>query len=33
VRFEKERVEVLDCDGTVLHISGEGRTEVPIFAI
>jgi hypothetical protein len=33
MHFEKERVVVLDADGKVLHISGDGPTEVPILAI
>lgn len=31
--FSKERVVVLDEAGKVLHITGDGPTEVPIFAI
>lgn len=31
--FEKERTVILDADGKVLHISGDGPTEVPILAI
>ena len=33
MHFEKERVVVLDAEGKVLHISGDGPTEVPIMAI
>ena len=33
MRFEKERVVILDATGKVLHISGDGPTEVPILAI
>jgi hypothetical protein len=33
MRFEKERVVILDASGKVLHISGDGPTEVPILAI
>ena len=33
MRFEKERVVVLDAEGKVLHISGDGPTEVPVVAI
>ena len=33
MRFQKERVVVLDANGKVLHISGDGPTEVPILAI
>jgi hypothetical protein len=32
MHFEKERVVVLDAGGKVLHISGDGPTEVPILA-
>lgn len=31
--FKKERVVILDGEGKVLHISGDGPTEVPILAI
>jgi hypothetical protein len=31
MHFEKERVVVLDARGKVLHISGDGPTEVPIL--
>ncbi len=33
MHFEKERVVVLDAQGKVLHISGDGPTEVPILAM
>lgn len=33
MRFQKERVVVLDAAGKVLHVSGDGPTEVPILAI
>ena len=33
MRFEKTRVVVLDAEGKVLHISGDGPTEVPILAV
>jgi hypothetical protein len=33
MQFEKERVVILDAKGEVLHISGDGPTEVPILAI
>jgi hypothetical protein len=33
MHFEKARVVVLDAEGKVLYISGDGPTEVPIFAI
>jgi hypothetical protein len=33
MHFEKERVVILDAKGKVLHISGDGPTEVPIMAI
>lgn len=33
MHFEKERVVILDAEGKVLHISGDGPTEVPILAI
>lgn len=33
MQFEKERVVILDDKGKVLHISGDGPTEVPILAI
>jgi hypothetical protein len=33
MRFVKERVVVLDAEGKVLHISGDGPTAVPILAI
>jgi len=33
MHFEKVRVVVLDAEGKVLYISGDGPTEVPIFAI
>jgi hypothetical protein len=33
MRFEKKRMVVLDAAGKVLHISGDGTTEVPIMAI
>jgi hypothetical protein len=33
MRFEKERVVVIDADGKIRHISGDGPTEVPIMAI
>ena len=33
MHFEKERVVVLDAGGKVLHISGDGPTEVPILAM
>lgn len=33
MHFEKERIIVLDAAGKVLHISGDGPTEVPILAI
>lgn len=31
--FQKERVVILDAKGKVLHISGDGPTEVAILAI
>ena len=33
MHFQKERVVILDAAGKVLHISGDGPTEVPILAI
>jgi hypothetical protein len=33
MHFQKERVVVLDAKGKVLHISGDGPTEVPILAM
>ena len=33
MHFQKERVVVLDAMGKVLHISGDGPTEVPILSI
>jgi hypothetical protein len=33
MQFEKERLVVLDPDGKVLHLSGDGPTDVPILAI
>ena len=33
IHFEKERIVVLDAAGKVLHISGDGPTEVPMLAI
>ena len=33
MRFQKERVVILDAGGKVLHVSGDGPTEVPILAI
>lgn len=33
MRFEKQRIVVLDAKGKVLHLSGDGPTEVPIMAI
>lgn len=33
MHFEKGRVVILDAEGKVLHISGDGPTEVPILAI
>ena len=33
MQFEKERVVILDAKGKVLHISGDGPTEVPVLAI
>ena len=33
MHFQKERVVILDAKGKVLHISGDGPTEVPILAI
>ncbi len=33
MQFEKERVVILDAKGKVLHIRGDGPTEVPILAI
>lgn len=33
MHFEKNRVVVLDAEGKVLHISGDGPTEVPMLAI
>lgn len=33
MHFQKERLVVLDAAGKVLHISGDGPTEVPILAI
>lgn len=33
MRFQKERVVILDAAGKVLHIAGDGPTEVPIMAI
>jgi hypothetical protein len=33
MQFGKERVVVLDAKGKVLHISGDGPTEVPVLAI
>lgn len=33
MHFQKERVVVLDAAGKVLHISGDGLTEVPVVAI
>ena len=31
--FQKKRVVVLDGAGKVLHVSGDGPTEVPVLAI
>lgn len=33
MHFRKERVVILDAKGKVLHITGDGPTEVPILAI
>ncbi|MCX6872199.1 MAG: hypothetical protein NTW21_00085 [Verrucomicrobia bacterium] len=33
MQFEKERVVILDAKGKVLHLSGDGPTEVPVLAI
>ena len=33
MQFEKERVVILDAKGKVLHISGDGPTEVPVLEI
>jgi hypothetical protein len=33
MHFQKDRVVILDAGGRVLHISGDGPTEVPILAI
>ena len=33
MEFRKQRVVILDAEGKVLHISGDGPTEVPILAI
>lgn len=33
MHFEKVRVVILDAKGKVLHISGDGPTEVPVLAI
>lgn len=33
MRFQKQRVVVLDAAGKVLHLSGDGPTEVPIMAM
>ena len=33
MRFAKERLVVLEAEDKVLHISGDGPTEVPIMAI
>lgn len=33
MHFEKERVVILDPEGKVLRISGDGPTEVPVLAI
>ena len=33
MHFQKERMVVLDAKGKVLHISGDGPTEVPILAM
>jgi hypothetical protein len=33
MHFEKERVVVLDAAGKVLHVSGDGPTDVPILAM
>lgn len=33
MHFKKERVVILDAAGKVLHISGDGPTEVPILAL
>ena len=33
MHFEKERVVILDSEGKVLHISGDGPTEAPVLAI
>jgi len=33
MHFEKKRVVVLDADGKVLHIAGDGPTDVPILAM
>jgi hypothetical protein len=33
MQFEKERVVILDANAKVLHISGDGPTEVPVMAI
>ncbi len=33
MRFEKERTVVLDADAKVLHITGDGPTDVPVLAI
>jgi hypothetical protein len=33
MQFEKERVVVLDEHGKVLHLSGDGPTQVPVLAV
>jgi hypothetical protein len=33
MHFEKKRIVVLDNDGKVLQVFGDGSTEVPILAI
>ncbi|MHB8862170.1 MAG: hypothetical protein ACYC6N_07190 [Pirellulaceae bacterium] len=33
MHFEKERVVILDASGKVLHISGDGPTEVPVLVM
>ena len=33
MRFQKQRVVLLDAAGKVLHLSGDGPTEVPIMAM
>ncbi len=33
MQFEKKRIVILDAKGKVLHISGDGPTDVPVLAI